>query len=327
MNSSARTMQEHVVHVLLDAIGQSPSPAFMRDEQAPEYDWDAPSLFGPEQIERLNTLAADMAASARQALAALLESDTPFECCRLEQVYERQLAADVAAAQTVRYSMTLLEAQEKPLGLVEMDAPQARQCVARLLGATEDAVAAETAMSAVEQDLLLDIFSALVKAFSTAWVRGGGKPLQRGAVSSKANAWAADGQGEYCRVIFRLGSDGQGNVTLTLPAAAMAAVCGAVAAPAQPVEEARRHMRAYVEVSPVPVEVKLGTAAVAVRDLVDLHAGDVLVLSTTVDEPVVLVQRGKALLSGAAVVCDGHYGFRVTNRLPGLKSTKDSSPA
>ncbi|MCE5279972.1 MAG: FliM/FliN family flagellar motor switch protein [Planctomycetaceae bacterium] len=324
MNSAARTMQEHVAHVLLSAAAESPSPAFMHDEQAPPYDWDAPSLFGPDQIQQLDNLAGEMARSARRALSALLESDTPLECCRLEQIYERQLAAGAAAG----YCMSILDAQEKPLGLLEMDTAQARQCVARLLGGSEGDSGVDAAMSAVEQDLLLDVFSTLVNAFSAAWVQGGGKAFQRSAaVTHETHAWSADGQGEYCRLVFRLGAEGPDNVMLTLPAAAMSSVCSNAGAPVQSVEEARRHMRAYVEVSPVAVEVKLGTAAVAVRDLVDLQAGDVLVLSTTVAEPVMLVQQGKALLSGTAVTCDGHYGFRVTNRLPGLKSTKDSPGA
>ncbi len=310
------------MRVLLEAAGQSSSPAFMHDDQAAPYDWDAPSLFGPEQIERLNRLGAEMAQSLQQALTKLLESDTPVQYQQLEQVYERQLAAEAGEG----YSTAVLDAQEKPLGLVEMDSPQARQCVAGLLGGTQEASAAgEAAMSAVECDLLQDVFSALVKAFSAAWTGSGAKPLQRGpAVAHQGRPWSADGQGEYCRMLFRLGAAAAGRVALTLPAAALSAVCGNVAAAAQPVEEARRHLRQYVEATPVPVEVRLGTAAVAVRDLVDLQAGDVLVLSTTVGEPVVLVQRGKNLLGGAAVICDEHYGFRVTHRLPGLKSTKET---
>jgi flagellar motor switch protein FliN/FliY len=64
---------------------------------------------------------------------------------------------------------------------------------------------------------------------------------------------------------------------------------------------------------PVRVSVQLGKAKIAVRDLLGLRAGSVLVVDKMAGEPVEIFVNNKQIAIGEILVMDDNFGVRITD--------------
>lgn len=61
----------------------------------------------------------------------------------------------------------------------------------------------------------------------------------------------------------------------------------------------------------VPVAVKIGTAKIFLKDLLNLTSGNVIELDQSVNEPVELTVNNKTIAFGEVVVADGYFGLKI----------------
>jgi flagellar motor switch protein FliN/FliY len=76
----------------------------------------------------------------------------------------------------------------------------------------------------------------------------------------------------------------------------------------------------------VPVAVKIGTAQMFLKDLLNLASGNVIELDQSVNEPVELVVNNKTIAYGEVVVADGYFGLKikeVVNKAERIKRLSD----
>lgn len=76
----------------------------------------------------------------------------------------------------------------------------------------------------------------------------------------------------------------------------------------------------------VPVAVKIGTAKMFLKDLLNLTSGNVIELDQSVNEPVELVVNNKTIAYGEVVVADGYFGLKIkeiVNKTERIKQLSD----
>ena len=76
----------------------------------------------------------------------------------------------------------------------------------------------------------------------------------------------------------------------------------------------------------VPVAVRIGTAKIFLKDLLNLTSGNVIELDQSVNEPVELTVNNKTIAYGEIVVADGYFGLKIKeiiNKTERIKKLSD----
>ena len=326
MSSIAPMTQDPVVRTLLEAIARGGASA-PSGEAVADYDWDSPCSFGLTEAASLDEFATALAEAMSQGMSSLLQGQVVnVTSAGFREVYAAQLAQ--AGGQGGVYGVEVTDERDRTIGAIELGSSGVRYLMASLLGGALTGEAGAIELTAVETDLLLEVVDAVVKALAQAVSkRGGGALKSRWKLACPPQVPADEPSREYCRVAFKLDpSRPEAELVLTVQGGILLAACGGgKQVTAKPVEETRKWLRHYVEGGMVAAPVQLASTNVPVRDLVDLQEGDVLILATRINDPVFLMVEGRPLLQGLPVDCEGHYGLRVTGRVPAPKAGKDAT--
>jgi len=308
-----------IVQQLLRAAAEN-GPSRPPDEEVVEYDWQVPRRFVPAELRKLDNFLAAAAEKASEGLSNVLGGQVKLVAAPLKQQYLAQLRSGLAGSKD--YTVALALKGGRPCGFMVLPAATALGWVERLLGGSTQADSADRDLSAVERGLLLDVVKTLTDGFSAASGHVGGPPLEHTDRLTRGPADLLTGEDweDYCQ--FSLAADGSEDgtqVSVLMPGAVAEGVASrqGAAKAARGEEELRRDLVRHLEAVKLTAEVRLGQAEVAMRDILSLAPGDVLVTETKADEPIQLLVQGKVLLTGFPVRSLGRYALAVPAAGPG----------
>jgi flagellar motor switch protein FliM len=303
--------ERDIVRMLLRAAEKAP-PAAGEDADVTDYDWNAPSRFTRSGIARIN----EFVQKATQRLTARLESLLPEPCPLRGEGFSqhyRDEATELLTAAPAYLARLLSEGRQ--MGLFVLPAARAASWVAQLLGGSGDAADGQREFSSLESGILVDAVSALTETFSACLQEAGGPPLAAEEHIQKGSCDLPGEQNvEFCRIAFLPESGDETPVlSLLILAEALDGIGGAQAeaGPPMPDDQRRRHLLAAVNMATVRGSVRLGTASAPMRDFMALERGDVLVLENAAGGPIELDVRGRTVLTGFPVQCEGWYALQV----------------
>ena len=305
-SDSIRLLQE-----LARAAGASGEPIHA-DVPAAEYDWDVPCHYNTSQVERLAELGASLVGNVARALGKHLCRDVALRADSPAQQFGSRLAEQIKDAPSYQ---VVLSAGEAPCGLLLLNAGLAVGWVDSLLGGGAEG-GGDRELSELESDLLADTVAVLVEAVSgTLQKAGGGAIGQRGRIAPQSLELPGDAEAVWC--VFGLRTDESADT----PSARLALLCGVlddIVLSAQSDVQASEAssdtgavMTEHFAGVPVTTTVIAAEAELTVREVMDLEAGDVVLLPKYADEPFELHVAGKAVLTGRAVLAAGQYGVEI----------------
>ncbi len=281
---------------------------------AADYNWTCPHHFTATQHDRLSAFAKQVAERLAEAMAAILRVEISFEAAEVVECYADAVSPDEEKA----YHAPLLDTAGEPCGMVCLPAALAAGWVGNLLGGSGSSKGEDGELSSLETALLLDIVAAMVRTASAASQQAGGPALQHdGALTSLEEAFPPRDGDELCRFSFRLAGD-QDNAQFTF--FMRSGFLESVAEPsrrkkaAPSNQETRARILKRIQAAPVTVAAQLGAAAISLRDLMSLEAGDVVVLRSRVGETITLAVGEQVVLRGIPAVCKGRYAVQVQDR-------------
>ena len=305
MSPSPKRRAHDIIQRLLAAAGAG-APAEGGEVAAADYDWTAPCRFSPTELARLDQFARAAASGISDALGKLLRMKVELVSTGMTQHF----AARLPQPETVHYWAELRQAGD-PCGLIALTADVAVRWVAGLLGAE---ASSQRELSSVENDLLLDIATAVAGAFSQVAAGAGCQAFSSGEKLSKGEYSLPGNQAEdYCRfALAAAGADAEPCVSLLVRGDLVAPAGGTgEQTPPMPPEEVRKSILCHLEDVPIAATVRLGRAKILVRELVELEAGDVLLIDTKDGQQVELLVQERSASWGFPAVCKGRYALQI----------------
>lgn len=292
---------------MLLGVARSPKPPTGPTQGLGDYDWTRPNILTHKQIEHLTQVAQKLAAQLEQALESIVRSKVDLSRQGVRQHYCQHLSGDEEHAGG--YWLGLVDDSSKPCGAMWLAASSAVAWVSRLLGGAVAADAAGRELSSLENSLLADICQALADAVAAGF---GGKGRMR-AAGGVSRTMPAVG-GECIEIWLAAGASDCLAMCLVMDAPSLLAMTNLEKPSRKAPEELRKDILAHLEGVPVVGEVWLGSGRLAVRDLMSLEAGDVILLETLVGQAVEMLIQGRPSVVGLPASRDGHYAIQVTGR-------------
>jgi flagellar motor switch protein FliM len=323
---STDNLNPAVVSSLLTAIGSTKAEDGMVGEVSP-FDWRHPRYFDQEQRNKIAAMMTQVAAVLSERFAHFYNQ--PFDVS-VTSVAER-FAGDMQDRITSKENICLAfgSSSNPTAGLLMVNTATAFSWVTLLLG-DQDAPAAERALSALEQSLLSDLMTALVKAFLP--LLGADKDMKPAAQFVKGLPGSPfEAAQEISTVVFqakKANAETAKEITFVLPCSLLAPLAGkAIAAPPKgSADELPRLIMEHLQEMPVNVTAVLGRSALSFTEAVDLSPDDVLLLDKTVDVPIELRIDDRPVFWGHPAQCEGQYAVLVTAAAGVAKSVKPAAP-
>ena len=302
---------DQLLRKLLDAAGERPDEA--QSPAVSEFDWKTPCCFTIGQLQRLRELGAAVSKRLTDALAKLLRAEINLEPVQVNLRYGK---AAIAAFEAIEpYYVPLTDEGSAACGCLVMPAAAAATFVGKFLGATGDSSAPGRKLSPLEQELLLDVVRAVANELSAELTSAGAKGVRAGQLGRTAPT-GMDLDECFCLVMGSAGPD--------MPLIGVVLQCGFVegvfAASGMSTakitqQESAKRLSTHLETAPVTASVCAGNAELSMKDVMALEAGDVLLLSTQVGQPVNLLVQGQLLAHGLMVRNQDRYAMQITERL------------
>ncbi len=203
----------------------------------------------------------------------------------------------------------------QPLGLIGIPLKFAMTWTTQILGETGDIEEAPRKLSPLEESLLTDIVSGLINAFAIAYggrnfsmingITMGHLPIElNGAVELleiKFKTGKADSN-EGCRVSFLVFCEKLVSVAGKNPQADASI----------PEKDIPRVMQENLSDLPVEITIELGQTLFNFGRIMDLQAGDILMLDKMINESAEVIVDGKTIFRGLPAQSDGKYAAVIT---------------
>jgi flagellar motor switch protein FliM len=323
---SANHLSQAKVSQLLAAVGS----AHAQDEpavQAVEYNWRDPHSFNEDQLNQLAAVMSQVAARIAETFARFYSSEFHVSPTSITQHFADDLHNHVDLDHG--YCLTFAPDKGQPCGFVTMAAEAALTWVTRLLGDSESDGEPQRALSSLEESLLSDLMAAVLDGFLMSLrphhnLKPGPQPClgQPGIQFDLIE--------EICRIVFqvtRADAEEASDITFLLPCDRLATLVGKTATPVSrpSPQELAQTLMDHLQQMPVTLTVKLASTAARFREILELSAGDILLLNKSVDESVELILDGRTAFRGRPARSQNQYAIVIAESLPG-RATASQAP-
>lgn len=334
-------MTQENVQRLLQALRKTNK---VKQPQTPvaEYDWARPHRYEPAEHVRFEQSAQSLAEKLSTDLGGFLHADVKLVAQPSDSAFTASLESVVGPD---FYLSSLVGDGDREYGYIALGKTVAAEWISKLLGSSAGAKAARV-FTPLEMSLLMDIMGAITGTISATAVKLSMRPLKAPRSVENAEILSSlQGVTEYMVVPLRLPAapaeapkeepkeknapsaeaqaepktepqpvqaESQDDVLLILTDDLADKLAGATTAAALPAAEVKKLIVSHLQKAPVTVDVLLGHAGLAMKDIMNLQTDDVLVLS---DWRVALRSQGAHVAYGSLVNCEGHYGFLLERRV------------
>lgn len=316
MTRTANNLTREKIHQLLAAIGSKAADQ-TRQIEATEYDWRQPHYFSNNQIKKLETFTARMAAAIAKKFAALCQGQFEVAADSASQHYASHFldtSPDKKPEATGNYYLAFKDTQERPCGFISIPPDTAAAWTTQLLGETEVKDDDQRTLTKLEESLLLDVAFLIVETLHQADKRCEVSP----AASALTDRLPLELKGteEFCKISFKVKKTGteqscQAHVLIfceQLAPVVGQAACSAKQASAGEISES---MLDHIHQMPVSVTARLASVPLTLEQIIGLAADDILLLDKKATEPIELLIDGRPLFRGKAAKSDGNYAVIV----------------
>jgi flagellar motor switch protein FliM len=305
------------IQQLLAAIGSNAHGDGVQVE-AVDYDWHQPHFFNSRQTKKLTGFAAKVASLTAEKFGALCQRSFEVTINSVSEHFAGQFLGQDSAGQSQNpgnYYLAFRSGQESPCGFISIPPQTALVWATQLLGDAETKENSPKPLSDLEASFLFDMASLIVKAITEA----GEKCPFEVASDSLTNVLPLQlkGEEEFCKITFEVkkaGSESGSQAHILILCEKLAQSLGETSLTAGKFspETIARAMQNHIEKIPVPITVQLACVPVTVEEVLNLAAGDVLLLDKKINEPAQLIAAGKTVCRGLCAKLAGNYALAIT---------------
>jgi flagellar motor switch protein FliM len=312
---SAKHLGHLRIRRLLAAVGSSPAPDQV-PVQATPYNWRDPHCFNPGQHNRLTQVMKQVAAQIAEAFARSGRGQFEVSLETIGQHFAEGLCHQMDLHG--HYCLTFASDKGPPGGFASISGPTATAWVTWLLGDSDSTRAPDRAFSSLEESLLCDLLTAAVETF-LAPLRPHQDLRPAPALSKGQPSIQFELTEEVCTIAFQVRSVEPGSasagpaeasrIAFLLPCSRLAALAGKpmTAAPRMPPQELSQVLVEHLHRMPVTITAVLASTTLRFQEILDLSAGDILMLDKPVQGSAELILDGRTVFRCRPARAQGKY--------------------
>jgi flagellar motor switch protein FliM len=308
MSEGTKNLSKEKIHQLLIAVGSGP----LEDTtgiKATEYNWNRPHYFDRKQLNRLDDFTKKVARSMSVKFVDFCHSEYDVNVVSIEQHFAAELVDQAMESGQNDYYLAFDSDLDLPCGLISIPTQTAFIWATQLLGDPESEVDdSGRDLSQLEESLLLDLLSALIKAFSqNKWDFQPDKNIARRLFPIELK-----GTEEICKITFDVKKADQEKGTETyilLRCSKLESVVGKSeqAAGGFSADDISKAILANMQNMPVFITAQLASTMLTLKEIMSLEVGDILLLDKKVNESIELITSGRTALLGRPARLAGKY--------------------
>jgi len=303
MSEGAKNLSKEKIRQLLVAVGSGP----LEDTtgiKATEYNWNQPHYFDRKQLNRLDDFTKRVARSMSVKFVDFFHNEFDVNVVSIEQHFAAKLVDQAMESGQNDYYLAFGNDQEHPCGLISIPTQTAFVWATQLLGDPESEVE-DTGrdLSQLEESLLLDLLSELIKAFSQKY----SDFLPSKNIARRLFPIEFKGTEELCKISLDVKKVDQEKGTeayILILSSKLESVVGKA-------EEAVGSFSAD-DISNVYITAQLASTVLTLKEIMSLEVGDILLLDKKVNEPIELITSGRTALLGHPARSAGKYAVVIT---------------
>jgi len=327
-NEVADNLTKEKIQQLLAAVGHEPHQDAEQNTEAPEHNWRQPHYFSGDQLKIIQYFAERVAAATSCKFGELYHSDFEVTAASTSLHFASELLNPPADNKQPDFYLTFGTSQN-PVPETQTDIPEnIRPCGAiaiphetaiiwttELLGDAKSEEDSTRDLSQLEESLLSDIASLLVKAFSDSCDKQDFHQLNNVVVNQFP--LEMEKSEELCKIdldIKKADSENTSKPYFLIRCNKLEPVIGTTAQAADEIstEDISKAITRHLQQMNLSVTAQLGTAYLTFEELVGLGTDDILLLDKKVNEPVELLVEGLELLYGRPAKSAGKYAIAIT---------------
>jgi len=313
MSVGAKNLSKEKIHQLLIAVGSGP----LEDTtgiKATEYNWNQPHYFDRKQLNRLDDFTKRVARSMSVKFVDFFHSEFDVNVVSIEQHFAAKLVDQAMESGQNDYYLAFGNDQEHSFGLISIPTQTAFVWATQLLGDPESEVE-ETGrdLSQLEESLLLDLLSALIKAFS----QKNCDFLPSKSIARRLIPIDLKGTEELCKISFNVKKAEQEKAAeayILILSSKLESVVGKAeeAVGSFSADDISKAILGHMQKMPVYITAQLASTVLTLKEIMSLEVGDILLLDKKVNEPIELITSGRTALLGQPARLSGKNAVVIT---------------
>ncbi|MHC4531360.1 MAG: FliM/FliN family flagellar motor switch protein [Planctomycetota bacterium] len=280
--------------------------------EAAEYNWLQPHCFSSKQLKKLDSFTEKALQGCAEKFAQLYNNDFNVTITSTTQHFAYEFAAPEKAQND--YYLTI-DTEGQTFGLVGIPSQTAIIWATQLLGDSKAAEDTDRDLSQLEQSLLFDIASGIIKALSDSYDNYDLHPA--GEVVRGQQYIELKGTEELCKITFSVkeaDSENASEAYFLILCDKLKPVVGqnVQAGKDSSSETIAKAMLGHVHRFPVSVTAQLASTVLTFEEIMSLQVDDVLLLDKGVKEPAELIVEGQTIFRGQPVKADNNHAVVIT---------------
>ncbi|MCD4831052.1 MAG: FliM/FliN family flagellar motor C-terminal domain-containing protein [Anaerohalosphaeraceae bacterium] len=295
---------------LLSAINPEAAGDAQQYSDAPEYDWNQPHYFNKVQLNLLKNFAEKTVKQCAENFTKFFNND--FDTIVVSTT--QHFADDIFAADSKKdnYYVVFGKKGQPPLGLLSIPLQSAAVWTARLLGSSDSEGEDEKTLSNLEESLLMDTASVLVKAISDTYgddkIRPG-QNITRGLVPLELEP-----NEEFYKITFstkKADSEESSQADFIMFSSQLESVAGQCSQDEVKLSPKQNKNAVLNNFHNMPITVKAQLTKINLNfgQIMDMEIGDVLLLDKMAGDPADIIVEEQTLLSGWPAKSGGNYAI------------------
>ena len=316
INGVDNKLTKERIQQLIAAVGSKP-PEEEGNTDTEEYNWYEPHYFNNEHLAKFAGLTEKMAINIREKFVDLSRSEFDVSIISTTQHYASELSEKTLNEEEKEYFVIYGADKEHLFGLFGMPEKTALTWARQLLGDSEVTEDSEKKFSKLEESLLLDLSSVLIKIFSELFLDNKDVCLERNLVKQK---WPLENQSteELCKICFNVKKHDSENASIAyfvIPCNKLDSVLGVNTLNTDNTNtgDIHRNILDHLGLTQVQVTTQLACANLSFEDVMNLQVDDIVVLEKRVDEPIELKVGNRTVCYGWPGKCSGEYVLKVVD--------------
>jgi len=281
--------------------------------EAVEHQWHKPNCFSTAQLKKLDNFTRKLGRGISAQFGEFYHNDFDVTVTGISQHFAEEFRKKAAGDEQDFYYLEFSDEKNRWQGLVGITGPTAAEWASKLLGGVSASEDSSIKLSQLEESLLCDVVALIVRVLSDSSVNFN---LTSGDFVRGRLPFDLGENQELCRLAFDFKESGSEKTTqayLLAPCSMLQAVAGHERKKLSfSTEQISSAMLDHVYDMPVAVTARLASGVLTFEELMNLQAGDIVLLDRKVDEPMEVIAGDKTVLCGRPAKSAGRYAVVVT---------------
>ena len=313
-NEVTNSLSREKLQQLLASVGSQKADDSDKIE-AVEYDCRQPHYFDSNQLEKLDDFTKKMAAVIAEKFNALYHNEFEVKTISITQHFADGLLNQNSDSKQDNYYLAFGTDHDEPCGFISIPSQTAMVWAKQLLGDSVSNEDSDKGLSKLEESLLLDVTSALIRALSDPYDDYDFHPAEN--IVRNQLPFELQGTQELCKIVFNIkeaGSENDSEVYFLIHCSELKPVVGENTQTVYEfsAEDISKAMLRHVQEMPVFVTAQLASIVLTFEEAMSLGVDDTLLFDKKIDEPVELIVKGKTVLRGWPAKSAGKHAVVIT---------------